>query len=171
MVTAHRNSPGYWGREMKSTVKRALETVYQTLFKIIYGSSSRVSLHPRFDSSPGEAMCRYLTDRDEYSPCKRIVRHSAFIPPENLRKSVYWTSGITEEEIWSIGDEYVAPSRGPLHGRADFNSLAAYREGLAIELTEKPHPRHADIVNWDEDRKKARLQAVKLADQATLVLA
>jgi hypothetical protein len=43
--------------------------------------------------------------------------------------------------------------------------------GLAIILISKPHPRHADIVGWDTDRRKHRLQAEKLADDATLVLA
>lgn len=83
--------------------------------------------------------------------------------------SVYWTSGIPEEEAWNIGNTHVAPSRGPILGRADFNSLAVYRAQMAIELTKIPHPRHADIVHWDQDRKKARLQAQKLADASTFV--
>lgn len=117
-------------------------------------------------------MSPYLTDRNEYSTRKGIVRYSAFMPPKSLRKSVYWTSGLQESEIWSIGDEFVAPSRGPIHGRADFNSysMSTNVRDLGIELTGIPHRRHADIVGWDADRRKRRLQAEKLADEATLVM-
>jgi len=113
-------------------------------------------------------MSRYLVDRDEI----RRVHFASFMPPtKNPRTSVYWISGISEEEIWNIGNTHVAPTRGPILGRADFNSLAVYQAGLAVDLTEIPHPRHADIIHWDQDRKKARLQAMKLADAATLVTA
>jgi len=84
---------------------------------------------------------------------------------------VYWTSSLSEEDIWDIGAQHVAPMRGPIDGRADLNSLVPYSEGsLTVELTGRPHPRHAEIVGWSEDRKKARLQAEKLADEATLVI-
>ena len=93
------------------------------------------------------------------------------MPPRTLRESVYWTSNIPEGDIWAIGVQFVTPRRGPIHGRADVNSLVVYQmPGFAVDLTGKPHPRHADIVGWDADRKKARLQAQKLADEATLIL-
>lgn len=94
------------------------------------------------------------------------------MPPKSLRKSVYWTTGLPDADIWSLGDLYVAPSRGPIHGRADFNSflLTTSIPGLAIDLTGVPHPRHADIVGWDVDRRRRRLQAEKLADGAILVM-
>lgn len=117
-------------------------------------------------------MSPYLTQGSEYNVHKKIVRFSAFMPPKSLRKSVYWTGGISEAEIWSIGDSFVAPSRGPIYGRADFNSysMSTNIRELAIELTRKPHPRHADIVGWDDDRRKRRLQAEKLADESVLVM-
>jgi hypothetical protein len=40
---------------------------------------------------------------------------------------------------------------------------------LKVKLTSKPHPRHANIVGWSGDRKKDRLNAVKLADKSKLV--
>lgn len=78
---------------------------------------------------------------------------------------------MADPEIWAIGEKFVAPRRGSIHGRADVNSLVVYQiPGFAVELTGKPHPRHADIIGWDSDRKKARLQAEKLADEASLIL-
>jgi hypothetical protein len=140
------------------------------LCAIILDIFSSTKVDASFDAAPGEQLSRYLTHHNEYSKSKRIVRFPAFLPPRTRRHSVYWTSGLPEEEIWNIGLLHVAPKRGAIDGRADLNSLITYREGLAVELTKVPHPRHADIVGWSEDRKKARLQAEKLADEATLIM-
>ena len=117
-------------------------------------------------------MSRYLTRRDDYKASKNIVRFSAFMPSKSLRTSVYWTNSIPELEVWSIGERYVASTRGTILGRADFNSFSMVTEirQLGIDLTGLPHPRHADIVGWDSDRRKQRLQAEKLADDSVLVL-
>jgi hypothetical protein len=138
------------------------------LFAIIYKIFSRTKPQDPFSSGSGETMSRYLTHRDEFP--RNIIRHSAFMPPiRNPRTSVYWISGIADEEVWNIGNTHVAPKRGPILGRADFNSLTVYQTGLAIDLTRIPHPRHADIIHWDQDRKKAKLQAMKLADAAIFI--
>ena len=121
-----------------------------------------------FDAPPGELLARFLTQRDQFR--NGIVRHTAFSPPRSQRLSVYWISNIPESEIWSIGDAYVAPARGPILGRADLNSQIVFENNLAVDVTGEPHPRHTDIINWDADRRKARLQATKLADRSTLVI-
>ena len=121
-----------------------------------------------FDTSPGEILSRFLSQRDQFR--NGIVRHTAFSPPRSQRLSVYWISNVPDLEIWSIGNTYVAPARGPILGCADLNSLVVYENNLAVEVTGEPHPRHADIINWDTDRRKARLQATKLADRSILVI-
>lgn len=75
---------------------------------------------------------------------------------------------MADGEIWQIADRFVAPARGPIKARGDLNSLIVIRIGLSVALTKGPHPRHADILGWD--RSKAKLQALKLAEAATLVL-
>ena len=52
--------------------------------------------------------------------------------------------------------------------RGDLNSLIAYEAELSVEVTRTPYPRHADIVGWDLNSTRIRLQAVKLANSATL---
>lgn len=98
--------------------------VCRRLFARICGSSSSTKEWIAFDTAPGGRMSPYLTQGSEYNVHKKIVRFSAFMPPKSLRKSVYWTGGMSEVEIWSIGDTFVAPSRGPIHGRAGFNSYS-----------------------------------------------
>lgn len=124
-----------------------------------------------FDSDQGENLCRFLTDKDHYSSAKHIVRPTAFFPPRNNRLSVYWITDCPEAEVWAIGDEHVAPARGPILGQGIVNSLVAYNDAsLTVNVTGVPHARHADLIGWDEDRKKGRLQATKLADKARLKL-
>lgn len=123
-----------------------------------------------FDSPPGETLSRFLTDRAQYSSAKGVVKHTAFHPPKDGRLSVYCVAATSDAEIWDIGDTHVAPQRGPILGRADFNSLVAYANRLSVDVTGVPHPKHADVIGWDAERQKNRLQAVKLADESQLVM-
>ena len=117
-------------------------------------------------------MSRYLVHSNEYNPNKKVVLFPAFVPSKKThRTSVYWSSNVSENEMWAIAATYVAPARGPIAGRADLNSLAVYQESaMFVTLTGMPHARHADIAGWDSDRRKARLQAMKLADASALVM-
>ena len=124
-----------------------------------------------FDSGDGEALARFIVEKAHIKPSTNTVRHNAFMPPSNSRLSVYWISGIGDAEIWTIGTTHVAPARGkPLLGRADLNSLHVYEESLRVEIVPVPHPRHADIIGWDADSTRIRLQAAKLAALAELHL-
>jgi hypothetical protein len=74
-----------------------------------------------------------------------------------------------ESEIWEIGNTIVAPHRGPILARADFNSLVAYDVGLKIEPTIHPHRRHVDVLGWDAEKAKNKFRVLKLADKSVLV--
>ncbi|HNV88904.1 MAG TPA: hypothetical protein PKL53_08085 [Methylotenera sp.] len=95
------------------------------------------------------------------------VRHNEFMPPKNGRMSVYRVSGLVDKEIWEIGKIYVEPERGsPIVGRGDLDAAKIYDCGLAINPTEVPHPRHANIEGWELNTEKDRLKAMKLAAAA-----
>lgn len=121
-----------------------------------------------FDSGSGESITRYITNSRDIRRSNNTVRHTAFKPSKSGRHSVYWISGLQETTIWDIGNTHVAPSRGPILARADLNSLAVYAEGLSVEVTGIPHIHHADIVGWELNSTKPRLQAMKLAESAIL---
>ncbi len=121
-----------------------------------------------FDSGLGEWLTRYIGDSKHIRTSDNSVRHAVFTPPKTHRLSVYWISGVDEATIWKIGNTHVAPTRRAIIARADFNSLIAYEARLSIEVTGIPHPRHADIVGWDFDSSRVRLQAIKLANSAIL---
>jgi len=54
--------------------------------------------------------------------------------------------------------------------RADIQAENVLNQGLLVDPTPIPHPRHADIVNWS-DKPEQRLETMgALATQAELVL-
>ena len=86
------------------------------------------------------------------------------MPPRTGRLSVYMVQGLSEPEIWEIGNSVVAPVlHATILGRADVNSLRVYENHLRVQPSPQPHPRHADIVGWDLESTQTRLIALKLA--------
>lgn len=123
-----------------------------------------------FDQAPGETISRYIFDKNKIRSSDNTARHTAFEPPPNGRLSIFWISNLAELEIWEICNVHVAPQFGkPAKARADLNSLAVYAQDLRVVIDGVPHERHGNIEGWD-DTTKARLQALKLAEAATLRL-
>ena len=118
---------------------------------------------------PTEALTRYVLDRTSYKPSEGRVRHNAFMPPSNLRLSVYRSSGLSEATIWELGNQNVAAPRGkPLVGRADIlaSDVSDSDEALKLEPDPEPHPLHANIIGWPEQKDKQKLIALKLASKS-----
>jgi hypothetical protein len=87
-----------------------------------------------------------------------------------MRLSVFRTSEFPEAEIWGIADRIVVQGRFHPKVGADLISDGIRTARLEIEPEPTPHPRHADIVGWSEE-KSERIQAAKsLAAKSTLVL-
>lgn len=93
------------------------------------------------------------------------VKYAAFIPDNNGDTSVFRISGITDNEIWAIGDREVAPKRKrPILGRADIITSIVISKDLKVIPSEPPE-RHADITGWPEESKQKQI-ALELADEA-----
>ena len=54
--------------------------------------------------------------------------------------------------------------------RGDFRSDLAFDEGLSIVSDPTPHPRHAIVTQWPEDKALMRMKAMTLAQGSTLFL-
>jgi hypothetical protein len=53
-------------------------------------------------------------------------------------------------------------------GRADFNSSVVFKEGLKLRATLLPHPRHADLTEWPQDKAHQKDKALALAQSASV---
>jgi len=121
--------------------------------------------------NPKEPLSRYLMSRRHFWREKKAVKPVAFLPrDDNLRLSVFRIDGLTEGEIWEIGEEVVArPAHRNLHGRGDITASIVQTQGLHIDPDNNPR-RHADITWWPEDKPKRLEIAQELAASATLIL-
>ena len=99
------------------------------------------------------------------------MKARAFHPaPSDHKKSVFRVRGLTEHEIWKLGDMYVALPRGKeLRARAELLVEQITGVGLRVE-PEEPPPRHANIVGWPEEKHEWMSRAQELAELATLRL-
>ena len=92
-------------------------------------------------------------------------------PPERLeyQSSVYRTEGLKEMEIWKLGDEFVARQRNlSILARADIQAEKISAIDLEISPDTRPHPRHANIINWPDSPEARMMKSVLLSQQAIL---
>ena len=121
--------------------------------------------------SPSESVTRFITQKNYYRPSDSTVRHNAFMPNRDGEISVYRIINLDDVKIFAIGRQFVASViNKPLKGRADIEVSKTLKRDLRVEPNPDPHPRHANIVDWPEDKLKHRYIALELAAEAELKL-
>ena len=94
------------------------------------------------------------------------VKYVAFTPDQKGDTSVFRISGITNNEIWDIGDREVAPKRNrPILGRADVIASFVISKGLKV-IPSEPPKRHADITDWPEEKSEQKQITLELAAES-----
>jgi len=123
------------------------------------------------DPVPSEVTSRYLRQSPHYAPSDRRVKWRAFSPhPGDHKTSVFRVQGLTESEIWSLGDEHVGrPSGNEILALAELSVEQITNAGLLVEPAEPP-PRHANIANWPVEKDEWMSKAQELAAVAILRL-
>ncbi len=119
-----------------------------------------------------EVIARYITSKGYFSRQKNIVKPQAFMPPRDLRLSVFRIEKLTAFEIWEIGfKEVIEKMMEPknLYGRADIKVKHVLSNKLQINPDNRP-PRHANIINWPVAKEEQKSIAQELAAEATLEL-
>lgn len=97
-----------------------------------------------------------------------IVTHRAFMPPQDLRLSVFNIVELLSSAIWQLGEKVRSERQGQptLIGRADLGVSAILSTGLQAEKDEPPQ-RHVVLVGWDPvDKAKRKAKAQVLAARA-----
>jgi len=114
-----------------------------------------------------EVLSRFIMQANWYRLSDNRVRYAAFMPnPKNGETSVYRISGISDREVWEIGDREVGLKRDkPILGRADIGASFVITKGLNVVPSEPP-VRHANIIGWPEEKSEQRLVALELAAEA-----
>ncbi|MGH7774408.1 MAG: hypothetical protein ACREQA_19465 [Candidatus Binatia bacterium] len=104
-------------------------------------------------------------------PSRGRVKPRAFHPARKDHKtSVFRIRGLSEKQIWLLGDVYVAAVVGrEILARAEFSIAHIHSVALRLEPDEPP-PRHANIAGWASEKDRWMSQAQELAASATLRL-
>lgn len=122
--------------------------------------------------STEESLGRYLLYSAYYSSSKNSVKPRAFLPPSDLRLSVFRIDDLQLEEIWEMGQKKVIAAMlqpRKLLGIADIKASKVQENELEVEPDNIPS-RHANIIGWPEEKAQRMLIAQKLAAEAKLVL-
>ncbi len=143
----------------------------QKLFRTLFRRTSSASLPPLPDDpAPSEITARFLVER-HFSSENRTVKWKAFEPAKtDHRTSVFRTDQLSEAQVRSLGDEYVAPIRKKaILGRAEATVRNIVDLGLRVEPAQPP-PRHANIADWPQAKPEWKILAIELAASAILKL-
>ncbi len=117
-----------------------------------------------------EILSRYIFNRSHYRIPDQSVMYTAFMPrSDDLRVSVFRTSGLSEPCLWNIGESVGQVSNRTLHGRGDVIAAEVRKQNLDIDPDNRP-PRQANIVGWPQEKHKRQEIAQILASSATLKL-
>lgn len=58
--------------------------------------------------------------------------------------------------------------RRKIIARADVSSALIFRQDLEIRARLRPHPRHAEIINWPDEKARQKDKALAIAQTAAL---
>ncbi len=121
-------------------------------------------------AAPANTLARYIVQSNHFASTTKRVKHYAFMPPRDLRLSVFLVGGLLAEDIWSMGYGYVAqPQEKTLYAWAELPTSAPAQVGLTLDPDDDP-PGHANITGWPNEKHTQMSHAQELADRSTLRL-
>jgi hypothetical protein len=115
--------------------------------------------------NPSEPVSRFLLKGD-VRPDGKTIKYSAFMPPPNLRLSVFLVSNLSDQQVWELAVKNVEPVRGPVIGRGNLSVSQVVARRLNVSPDVDPASKHANVVNWPEDRDERATIAKELAADA-----
>ena len=98
----------------------------------------------------------------------KTVKPDAFIPYPWPSLSVTRHLGLTEAELWEIGQDVADSRPATLYGRADVQAITVRNQSLSISPTREPR-NHANINGWPPDKPSQKIIAQEIAAAATFV--
>jgi len=117
-------------------------------------------------------LARFIFQKSQFSRTPAKPKQGAFLPhPSTLRISALWRDGLSEQNIWNIGDSLgAARSKQPL-ARADFDAATVSEAKLTIEPDPLPQiPQHLNLCGWPSEKDKQKAIALELCARSTLIV-
>jgi len=116
-------------------------------------------------------LARFIFQRSHFSKTQSKPKQGAFLPdPSILKISALWRDGLSEQNIWKVGDSLGEVREKQPRARAEFDQEAVSEAKLKIEPDPKPHPRHVNLCGWPVDKAEQKSIALFLCARSTLIL-
>lgn len=116
---------------------------------------------------PAELLARFVLF-SRWIRSDGMVRADAFVPWPWPELSVTRHQGLSESELWQLGQSVADQRPATLYGRADVVSAEITRHSLRIEPTREPK-NHANILGWPAEKPMQKMIAQEIAARATYV--
>jgi hypothetical protein len=116
-------------------------------------------------------LARFIFQKGHFSKIQAKPKQGAFLPhPSTLKISALWRDGLSEQDIWKIGDSFGEVRKKPPLARAEFAAEAVSEARLVIEPDPKPHPRHVNLCGWPIGKDEQKSIALLLCARSILLL-
>jgi hypothetical protein len=104
------------------------------------------------------------------------VKHEGLLPspPDpaavdpRYETSVYRAEGAASAELWAICATHIDQPEAWMKARGTVEAAAILDAQLAFDPDGKPHPRHANVIAWPEDKHARKNLAREIANKMTL---
>jgi len=117
----------------------------------------------------GDRITRFINEKGKLRREGAAAGYNAFMPPKNLRLSVYHTETLGDPEVTAIAHTHVSTTEKPILARADLTVRHYTSQALRIEIDGRPHPRHGNVFGWSDEQALQKVIALRLAEAATVL--
>ncbi len=122
---------------------------------------------------PDDLLARFLLQKNHFKRAENRATPEAFMPPPDLKLSVYQITNLPDVQIWTLGRNVLQQHPQPrLYGRADVRVGGVHDQKLKAVRDDDP-PRHVNVVGWPnyaDGKDLVKSLAQQLAKSAKLDL-
>jgi hypothetical protein len=112
-------------------------------------------------------LCRFVFSKSHIDSRSGRVTSAVFMPPRDLKLSVFRIKELSEQDVLEIGKKVGKVSDRKLVGHANLAVKEFEKRDLQIQADNKPI-RHANVINWPDEKAQRLILAQELADIAKL---
>ena len=119
---------------------------------------------------PDETLARFILQSCHIRKGDNTVKPEAFVPHPYQDLSVTRHLGLTQAEIWTVGEDVARQTGKNLHGCAD-NQASSYLD-QALQVLPDPtpsNPNHANVVGWPQEKAMQKIIALEIAARSSFI--
>ncbi len=115
-----------------------------------------------------EVVSRFIFNSSQLNKAKTVIKASAFLPPENLKTSVFRKNRMSPDEYRETKIVISEKRDKDIKVTALIGVSSVKNSGVMVEPEESEHKWHADIIGWPDDKDKRKSIAQALVKDACL---